>query len=381
MRCSTTSALPAGCSASPVLASRHTLGFQIIAAPLGPTRGGIPIWFLNAGPRPEASQIVAATHTLVPHPDSHKPMQHMEFIKSAANRQRYWARSFVGWQYFSRARPNPAHEALASLEAAGWLRGGLITQNVDGLHVAAGSHSCLHLHGRIDTVECQMCGDLSPRAELQDRLAEANAAWARARSLDDPAASTPTELRADGDLELTDADVNGFAVPSCVRCGDGMLKPHVTFFGGSVPRESVEGAAVAVARADALLVVGSSLQTFSAFRLARAAAQEGQAHRPPQRGADARGRAGARAAPCAVRRGGGAAAAGRDARLPAARSDSRGAPRALEWHRGVRVTGRKAPPLPRPPSFSRCGCLQCLITVCIASEDMCYTWASRLAVL
>jgi NAD-dependent deacetylase sirtuin 4 len=203
-------------------------------------------------------------------------MQHMEFIKSAANRQRYWARSFVGWQYFSRARPNPAHEALASLEAAGWLRGGLITQNVDGLHVAAGSHSCLHLHGRIDTVECQMCGDLSPRAELQDRLAEANAAWARARSLDDPAASTPTELRADGDLELTDADVNGFAVPSCVRCGDGMLKPHVTFFGGSVPRESVEGAAVAVARADALLVVGSSLQTFSAFRLARAAAQEGK---------------------------------------------------------------------------------------------------------
>ena len=66
----------------------------------------------------------------------HKPMQHQEFVKSAANRQRYWARSFVGWQYFSRARPNPAHQGLAALEAAGWLSGGLITQNVDGLHVA-----------------------------------------------------------------------------------------------------------------------------------------------------------------------------------------------------------------------------------------------------
>jgi len=145
----------------------------------------------------------------------------MEFIKSSANRQRYWARSFVGWQYFSRARPNAAHEALAALEAGGWLRGGLITQNVDGLHMQAGSQRCLHLHGRIDTVECQSCGALSPRAELQGRLAEANVAWAKARSLDDPIASTPTELRADGDLELTDADVAGFAVPSCVRCDDG----------------------------------------------------------------------------------------------------------------------------------------------------------------
>ena len=119
----------------------------------------------------------------------HKPMTHQEFVKSAANRQRYWARSFVGWQYFSRARPNPAHDALAALEAAGWLRGGLITQNVDGLHMQAGSRQCLHLHGRIDTVECQQCGALSPRAELQGRLAEANGAWAAARSLEHEARS------------------------------------------------------------------------------------------------------------------------------------------------------------------------------------------------
>ena len=205
----------------------------------------------------------------------HKPMQHADFVKSAANRQRYWARSFVGWQYFSRARPNPAHQGLAALEAAGWLSGGLITQNVDGLHAAAGSRQCLHLHGRIDTVECQQCSALSPRAELQSRLAEANGAWARERSREHEAASTPTELRADGDIELSDAAVSGLVVPSCKRCGDGMLKPYVTFFGGSVPQQSVQAAADAVAAADALLVVGSSLQVFSAFRLARAAAQAG----------------------------------------------------------------------------------------------------------
>ena len=203
----------------------------------------------------------------------HKPMQHLEFMKSSNNRQRYWARSFLGWQFFSRAQPNAAHSALASLEAQGWRRGGLSTQNVDGLHLAAGSRRCLHLHGRIDTVECQACGALSPRAELQLALKEANRAWAEERSLDRPKASTPVELRADGDLELRDSDVLDFVVPSCTRCGDGILKPHVTFFGGSVPKESVEEAAAAVADADALLVVGSSLQVFSAFRLARAAAQ------------------------------------------------------------------------------------------------------------
>tara|TARA_B110001452_G_scaffold179841_1_gene150972 strand:+ start:952 stop:1971 length:1020 start_codon:yes stop_codon:yes gene_type:complete len=203
----------------------------------------------------------------------HKPMQHMEFIKSAKNRQRYWARSFVGWQYFSRAQPNAAHKALVELEAAGWLQGGIVTQNVDGLHSAAGSQRCIDLHGRIDAVHCQSCGHLSPRAELQARLEEANHVWAHDRSLANPKASTPTELRADGDLELSDADVQDFEVPSCLRCGDGVLKPHVTFFGGSVPAESVEAAADAVADADAVLVVGSSLQVFSAFRLVRAASQ------------------------------------------------------------------------------------------------------------
>jgi NAD-dependent SIR2 family protein deacetylase len=99
----------------------------------------------------------------------HKPIQHSEFVKSERAQQRYWARSFVAWQYFSRALPNEAHKALAALEAHGWVDGGLITQNVDGLHQAAGHANCLDLHGRIDAVECLGCGATTTRADLQAR--------------------------------------------------------------------------------------------------------------------------------------------------------------------------------------------------------------------
>ena len=84
---------------------------------------------------------------------------------------------------------------------------------------------------------------------------------------------SPHELRADGDSETAVPD--DLVVPTCSRCGDGMLKPAVTFFGGTVPADTVEAAASAVEAADALLIAGSSMQTFSAFRLARAAARAG----------------------------------------------------------------------------------------------------------
>ena len=108
----------------------------------------------------------------------HKPILHSEFVKSEAARRRYWARSFVGWSYFARAEPNAAHHALAALEARGLLAGGLITQNVDGLHSAAGQRRVLDLHGRIDAVECLACQQRTQRAAFQQRLAEANAEWA-----------------------------------------------------------------------------------------------------------------------------------------------------------------------------------------------------------
>ena len=199
----------------------------------------------------------------------HKPMQHAEFVRSEKNRRRYWTRSFVGWRYFSRAEPNAAHVALAELESYGFVQGGLITQNVDGLHAEAGMRNVLDLHGRIGLVECLSCGDITPRARLQERLRAANEAWAASI-----APLLPGELRADGDSEIEEAD--DFVVPSCERCHEGVLKPNVTFFGGSVPVATVQAAADAVAHADALLVLGSSMQVFSAFRLARQAAREGK---------------------------------------------------------------------------------------------------------
>eukprot|EP00929_Paragymnodinium_shiwhaense_P116135 TRINITY_DN85419_c0_g1_i1.p2 TRINITY_DN85419_c0_g1~~TRINITY_DN85419_c0_g1_i1.p2 ORF type:complete len:308 (-),score=63.92 TRINITY_DN85419_c0_g1_i1:339-1262(-) len=203
----------------------------------------------------------------------HVPIKHAEFVREANKRRRYWARSFVGWEFFSRAVPNPAHEALASLEAHGYLKGGCITQNVDDLHRAAGQRDLVHLHGRIDQVECLQCGASSPRAALQERLKEANTEWLEERGLAD---GLPADMRADGDVGLDDGLDVGFAYPSCDKCGDGMLKPAVVFFGGAVPPEVSDRAASMASDADACLIVGSSVQTYSAFRLVRAVAEAGR---------------------------------------------------------------------------------------------------------
>lgn len=198
----------------------------------------------------------------------HKPIQHAEFVRDSAARRRYWARSFLGWHYFSQAEPNIAHHTLSDLQAKGLLEGGLITQNVDGLHTAAGHRHVLALHGEIGLVECLSCGESTSRRSLQKRMADANPTW-----LSTVVAIKPeVQLRADGDAELSAAQQASFQVPSCVACG-GVLKPAVTFFGGTVPAAIVQAAADAVLQADAMLVVGSSLQVFSAFRLVRSAAE------------------------------------------------------------------------------------------------------------
>lgn len=194
------------------------------------------------------------------------PMQLAEFTGSERGRQRYWARSLVGWRTVETAQPNPAHHEIATLEARGVI-GPVITQNVDGLHQAAGSRSVLDLHGRLDRVECLDCGRVIPRAEHQARLEAANPGWARsARHV----ATAP-----DGDADLMDADYGHFTVPACRSCG-GMLKPAVVFFGETVPAGRVAQAFQAVAEAGALLVVGSSLMVWSGYRFVRAAAAAGQ---------------------------------------------------------------------------------------------------------
>ncbi|GAB4515578.1 MAG: hypothetical protein Tsb0020_34180 [Haliangiales bacterium] len=191
------------------------------------------------------------------------PIQFRAFVGDPESRSRYWARSFVGWPKLHQARPNPAHEALEALERAGHLAG-LITQNVDRLHHAAGSRRVVELHGALTEVRCLDCGVLEDRSALQRRLAKLNPGFA-------PSAR---ELAPDGDAELARAGAwRDFAVPTCLACG-GVLKPNVVFFGEHVPRAVVDDAWALFAQADALLVVGSSLAVFSGYRFVRRAAQD-----------------------------------------------------------------------------------------------------------
>ncbi|AUX43225.1 NAD-dependent deacetylase [Sorangium cellulosum] len=191
------------------------------------------------------------------------PIQGREFSRSAEIRQRYWARAVIGWERFSRAEPNPAHHALARLERGGLLEG-LITQNVDGLHHAAGSRRVIELHGALSEVACLACGAVEPRAALQERLLALNPGWLRLAA----------DLAPDGDADLPAEHVARFQAPACLRC-DGPLKPRVVFFGENVPRPIVDDAFALVDAADVLLVVGSSLAVFSGYRFVLRAAQRG----------------------------------------------------------------------------------------------------------
>jgi NAD-dependent SIR2 family protein deacetylase len=186
------------------------------------------------------------------------PMQYSEFVGSVDAQQRYWARSYLGWRRIGHARPNAGHRALADLETAGLA--GVITQNVDGLHAAAGSRRLITLHGDIATVICLKCGDRSARTELQYRLADANP------QLDEPPVLEHAELRPDGDAVAR--DWQQFRMVGCRQCG-GRLKPDVVFFGESVPKDRVEAAYALVARADILVVLGSSLTVMSGLRFVR----------------------------------------------------------------------------------------------------------------
>lgn len=178
-------------------------------------------------------------------------------------RQRYWARSLLGWPKIDAAKPNATHAALAGLEDGGVVVG-MITQNVDGLHQRAGSRQIVELHGALSRVRCLACDAITERAELQERLREANPGWTFGDG--------QNEAAPDGDAELA-AEFAAFAVVAC-GCG-GVLMPDVVFFGGSVPRETLDAAWAMFDRADVLLVAGSSLTVFSGYRFVRRAAERG----------------------------------------------------------------------------------------------------------
>jgi NAD+-dependent protein deacetylase sirtuin 4 len=186
------------------------------------------------------------------------PIRFDTYVRDPAARTRYWARSMIGWPKLAAARPNPAHEALAALEQAGLVTG-LITQNVDRLHHAAGSREIIELHGALAEVRCLACGRLEPRAALQARLVAQNPGW-----LAHEAALAP-----DGDADL-EVSLAQFRVADCEACG-GLLKPAVVFFGEQVPQAVVDRGYAKVADAELLLVLGSSLAVFSGLRFVRRA--------------------------------------------------------------------------------------------------------------
>jgi NAD-dependent SIR2 family protein deacetylase len=192
------------------------------------------------------------------------PITLQAFMGEPYTRARYWARSLVGWPSFGAAQPSTTHRALAELERRGQVEM-LVTQNVDGLHQRAGSRRVIDLHGRLDTVRCMACDWRGPRDAFQRELSTRNPDWV----------GLVARIAPDGDADLEGMDFASFDIPPCPRCG-GIVKPDVVFFGEGVPRERVDAANAALARADAVLVVGSSLMVYSGYRFVRAAEAAGK---------------------------------------------------------------------------------------------------------
>lgn len=193
------------------------------------------------------------------------PMTYERFTGSLHERRRYWARSHLGWQRVASARPNTGHRAVAALGGAGRLTG-VVTQNVDGLHTAAGSPDVVDLHGRLDAVVCLQCSRRRPRLEVALRLEAVNPGFRQS------VVASADDRRPDGDVVIDEDVVAAFRVVDCRSCG-GVLKPDVVFFGEQVPRERFRRALARVERARTLLVLGSSLTVGSGYRFVTAAAR------------------------------------------------------------------------------------------------------------
>ena len=208
-----------------------------------------------------------------------KPMMHQRFVSDENARKRYWGRSMLGWYTFSSCRPNLAHQALAQLEER-QVVDHIITQNVDRLHQRAGSKKVLELHGTTWEVMCMSCNYRTDRDHLQEtfevlnpsvveKVRQVQKTYSNVRALE----STPGLQRPDGDIEV-EIDWTQFNVPPCPSCG-GVLKPDVVFFGDNVPKPRVDEAHNLVLNSERILVIGSSLMVFSAFRLAKLAEDNG----------------------------------------------------------------------------------------------------------
>ena len=193
------------------------------------------------------------------------PMTYQAFTRDPVARHRYWARSHVGWRHIARADPNAGHRAVADLQASGLLVG-IVTQNVDGLHQAAGARDVVELHGSLDRVVCLHCRALSDRGELADRLHAANPRFD----------AVATRINPDGDAELPDEALAGFVMVPCAVCGTDALKPDVVYFGEPVPKDRVARSFALTDAARSVLVLGSSLTVMSGYRFVLRAAARGR---------------------------------------------------------------------------------------------------------
>ncbi len=176
------------------------------------------------------------------------------FLGSDAAQQRYWLGSHLGWRSFGTASPNAGHRAIAELERAG-RSVGVVTQNVDGLHLAAGSERVVELHGTMRTVHCLHCGQTFAR--------DAVAAQIEARN---PWLDVPDEVLLGPDGDVRPESGEEFVLPRCTVCG-GALKPDVVFFGEYVPAVQFADAEALLRSGDALVVAGSSLVVNSGIRI------------------------------------------------------------------------------------------------------------------
>lgn len=199
-----------------------------------------------------------------------QPLTYQEFMGQPELRRRYWARNHLGWAHMRRAEPNAGHFAAAALERAGQLTG-IITQNVDLLHEAAGAENVVDLHGRFDQIVCTDCTNTYSRAFLAMVLQELNPGFLEAVEAAGGAAAAPD---ADSGLE-SEVFISNFNVAKCPLCG-GLLKPDFVFFGENVPKDRVERSFAMVDSADVLLVAGSSLTVMSGLRFVKKAAKDGK---------------------------------------------------------------------------------------------------------
>ncbi|XP_077996032.1 NAD-dependent protein lipoamidase sirtuin-4, mitochondrial-like [Glandiceps talaboti] len=183
-----------------------------------------------------------------------RPIQYSEFLSSQERRKKYWARNYIGYPRFSSFEPNISHHTLAEWEKKGKVHW-LITQNVDNLHIEAGTRNLTELHGCSRRVVCLNCHTISPRGELQTRIRHMNPTF----EVDAP------QIAPDSDVLIPDEDIECFQVPECIKCG-GILKPDVVFFGDNVPRPIVNFVFKKVDECDAILVAGSSLYVYSGYR-------------------------------------------------------------------------------------------------------------------